>query len=210
MASGHDYSHLSSSPLQMGKGGFDISSDGEWLITGSGNGSYNSVWYDGGEIYFFQWTGSTYTLRQRMKVSSFCDYGNLSIAHSDGASLFTMNGDGTRVTVPIAYAQEYLKGREKLWVLERSGTTWTAAKYLTLANPAPWSDTGTLVTSGCFDYMSYHASAYRQSYPDMEGYKFSLGQGDSTMNKAGDIIATCTSLLNYKFPQQSGAVVWRL
>ena len=209
MAAGHDYSHLASNPFQMGRGGFDISSDGEWLITGSGEGSYNSLSYDGGEILFFQWTGSTYTLRQRIKVSSFCDYGSLSTTMPDGATPIAMNGDGTRAVVPIKTAQEHLRGREKLWVFERSGSTWAIAKYLTLANPAPWSDTGTLVTSGNFDYMDYHASAY-QNYPNMEGYKFSLGEGASAINKAGNVIASCTVLLNYRFPQQAGAVVWRL
>ena len=75
---------------------------------------------------------------------------------------------------------------------------------------SPWSDTGTLVTSGGIDYMDRHESAYRQSYPDIEGYLFSLGEGASTMNKAGNVIASCTALLNYRFPQQPGAVVWRL
>ena len=64
-----------------------------------------------------------------------------------------MNGDGTRATVMINSPIEYRKGSEKVWILERTGTTWAAAKYLTLANPAPWSDTGTLVTSGGLDYM---------------------------------------------------------
>jgi hypothetical protein len=199
-----DYSNVAGSPFQMGKYGFDISSDGEWLITGSGDGSYNSVGYDGGEIFFFQWTGSTYTLRQRIKVSSFCNYGSLS------TSSFAMNGDGTRATIPIQYHTEYLKGREKVWVFERTGTTWAAAKYLTLANPAPWSDTGTLVTSVGTDYMDRHESVLRQSYPDIEGYLFSLGEWTSTMNKAGNVIASNTALLNYRYPQQPGAIVWRL
>ena len=205
-----DYANQLAQPFQMGKGGFDISSDGEWLITSSGDGSYNNLYLDGGEIFFYQWTGSTYTLRQRMKVSSFCDHGVISTSFPDGASLFGLNGNGTRAVIPIKYQHEYQRGREKLWVLERTGTTWAAAKYLTLADPSPWTDTGTLVTSSGYDYMLHHASYYRLSYPDIEGYTFSLGERPSSMNKAGDIIVTCTNLLNYRHSQQAGAVVWRL
>ena len=210
-----NYADQLSQPMSMGRGGFDISSDGEWLITGTADGSYNTLYLDGGEIFFYQWTGSTYTLRQRMKVSSFCDYGSMGGSMPDGASPIVMNGNGTRAVVPISYQHEYQKGREKLWVLERTGTTWAAAKYFTLADPAPWTDTGTLVTSGGLDYMAlHHTSIYKRQnptqYADIEGWTFSLGERPSSMNKAGDIIVTCTNLLNYRHYQQPGAIVWRL
>jgi hypothetical protein len=209
-----NYADYFGSPFQMGKGGFDISSDGEWLIIGTGDSSYNTLFLDGGEIFFYQWTGSTYTLRQRMKVSSFCDYGRLDTSLPNGASLFGLNGNGTRAVVPIELQHEYQRGSEKLWVLERTGSTWAAAKYLTLADPSPWTDTGTLVTSGGLDYMDHHTSYFKRQnptqYADIEGYNFSLGGRPSSMNKAGDIIVSCTTLLNYRHYQQPGAIVWRL
>ena len=207
-------------PLQFGRLGFDISSDGEWLITSSGNQGYNSLYYDGGEIYFYQWTGSTYAFRQRIKVSSFCDYGDMIANAPDGSSLFSMNGDGTRAVIPLRYQTEYRKGKEKLWVLERTGSTWAPAKYLTIQDDiTPWVESGTLVSSAGptwpgFDLNNYHASRFHNMTPprylDAEGYSLTLGERPSAMSKSGNVIVTCTNLLNYKHSQQPGAVVWDL
>ena len=62
--------------------------------------------------------------------------------------------------------------------------------------------------------MDHHTSYFKRQnptqYADIEGYNFSLGGRPSSMNKAGDIIVSCTTLLNYRHYQQPGAIVWRL